>query len=191
MRPLDLIAALKADHRDMRSLCDRLKKTSEQATASRKSLFARLEKLVKSHAHAEERCAYTTLGVYSSTRPKVLEGYEEHHVCDVLMREMSKLSVTDERWTAKMEVLSESLSHHLGEEEEDLFPKLRERLSPEELRILGLSFRAYKRADGVDRSARKAKVVASAPAAVRRVVGRIQSTQPTRLPAGKKVSTHA
>src|SRR5260370_25925307 len=47
------------------------------------------------------------------------------------------MSADDERFEAKVTVLMESVRHHVEEEEEDLFPKVRKMFVPEELKALG------------------------------------------------------
>jgi hemerythrin superfamily protein len=67
----------------------------------------------------------------------VLESYEEHHVADVLCMELSTMSPDDERFDAKTTVLIESVTHHIEEEEQEWFPKVREGLGRKELQQLG------------------------------------------------------
>ena len=69
----------------------------------------------------------------------VLESYEEHHVADVLCMELSTMKPEDERFDAKTTVLIESVTHHIEEEEQDWFPKVRAGLSRKELQALGQS----------------------------------------------------
>jgi hypothetical protein len=67
----------------------------------------------------------------------VLESYEEHHVADVLVFELSSMDATEERFDAKMTVLIENVEHHMDEEEQDWFPKVREGLGRKKLQELG------------------------------------------------------
>ena len=45
--------------------------------------------------------------------------------------------VTDETWAAKFTVAKENLEHHMGEEEDEMFPKCRKMFSKEELEQMG------------------------------------------------------
>ena len=67
----------------------------------------------------------------------VLESYEEHHVADVLVSELAAMKADDERFTAKTTVLIENVRHHMQEEEQDWFPKVREALGRKVLQQLG------------------------------------------------------
>jgi len=67
----------------------------------------------------------------------VLESYEEHHVADVLVLELSAMKPDAERFTAKTTVLIENVEHHMEEEEQEWFPKVREGLGRKQLQEIG------------------------------------------------------
>ena len=67
----------------------------------------------------------------------VLESYEEHHVADLLVVELAAMKPDDERFTAKTTVLIENVRHHIEEEEQEWFPKVREGLGRKFLQGLG------------------------------------------------------
>jgi hemerythrin-like domain-containing protein len=67
----------------------------------------------------------------------VLESYEEHHVADVLSMELAGMPAGAERFDAKATVLIENVTHHIEEEEQDWFPKVRAGLSRKQLQELG------------------------------------------------------
>jgi hypothetical protein len=67
----------------------------------------------------------------------VLEGYEEHHVVDLLMSELESLDVSDETWGAKALVMKENIEHHIEEEEGEMFKTARQVFDAAELDDLG------------------------------------------------------
>jgi hypothetical protein len=67
----------------------------------------------------------------------VLESYEEHHVADVLCVELAAMKPDAERFDAKTTVLIENVTHHIEEEEQDWFPKVRAALSRKQLQEIG------------------------------------------------------
>ena len=67
----------------------------------------------------------------------VLESYEEHHVADLLVAELAAMTPDAEHFDAKTTVLIENVSHHMDEEEQDWFPKVREGLGRKQLQDLG------------------------------------------------------
>lgn len=72
------------------------------------------------------------------------ESYEEHHVVDVLMEEIRGLSADDPSFKAKMTVLMENVEHHASEEEDEMFPQVRELFSQDQLEQLGEELQAAK-----------------------------------------------
>ena len=64
---------------------------------------------------------------------------------DVLMDEINGLELHSAEWLAKMTVLIENVEHHAGEEESDLFPKVRGALDAETLEALGDDLEQNKR----------------------------------------------
>src|SRR3954452_17377380 len=77
------------------------------------------------HEEIEETFFYPRLKEKSTSEDLVLESYQEHHVMDLLMGEISKLKPSDEEWEPKITVLQENTEHHIEEEEGELFPKVR------------------------------------------------------------------
>jgi hemerythrin superfamily protein len=123
----DIFHELKDDHQSIKSLLDTLKKS--RPGRARNDDFKRLTVLVTSHARAEEKVLYEELKSRQAARSTVLEGYEEHHVADLLLAEMAALRASDERWMAKLAVLAENLTHHIDEEESEIFPEAKKALS--------------------------------------------------------------
>jgi hemerythrin-like domain-containing protein len=75
----------------------------------------------------------------------VLESYEEHHVADVLVVELAAMTPDNERFTAKTMVLIENVTHHIEEEEQDWFPKVREGISRKQLQQIGAEMEELKK----------------------------------------------
>ena len=67
----------------------------------------------------------------------MLEGYEEHHVVDLLMGELESLASTTRRWGAKAKVMKENVEHHMEEEEGEMFKQARQVFDRDELEDLG------------------------------------------------------
>lgn len=67
----------------------------------------------------------------------ILESCEDHHVVDVLTMELYGMSPDDERFKAKTMVVIENVRHHMDEEEQECFPKVRERLGRKQLQEIG------------------------------------------------------
>ena len=118
--------------------------TTERARTGRTRLLETLRAALNIHELIEEKVLYPALKPHAEAHDIVLEGYQEHHVADVLVGELVDLATDDERWGAKFKVLAESLEHHIEEEEGKMFPAARKVLTRDELRKLGAQMRAMK-----------------------------------------------
>ncbi len=96
------------------------------------------------HEAIEEQILYPALRPHAEAHDVVLEGIEEHHVADILIKELHKVRKDNEKWGAKFKVLKESIAHHIKEEERVMFPAARAALAREELMALGARMRALK-----------------------------------------------
>jgi len=133
----DAIALLEKDHRRFEALLEQGETTTERAVKGRTELLNTLTTELNLHELVEEKILYPALKAHPEARDIVLEGYQEHHVADVLTRELLQLPAGDEQWGAKFKVLKESLEHHIQEEEREMFVKARGIFSRDQLRRLG------------------------------------------------------
>ena len=128
---------LKEDHQKVSGIFQQLEPTTERAEKTRTELFAKLNEELTIHAKVEEAVFYPAIKQAAETREIVLEGFEEHHVVKILLKELEGLSVESEQWTAKLKVLQENVEHHVEEEEGEMFQKARQVLSEEQINDLG------------------------------------------------------
>jgi hemerythrin-like domain-containing protein len=135
--PMDAIALLKDDHDKVKALLTELESTTERGVKTRAELFSTIKGELTVHEIIEEEIFYPALKDHPKAKDIVLEGYEEHHVVDLLMRELEDLDVTDETWGAKALVMKENIEHHIEEEEGDMFKQARSVFDEGELADLG------------------------------------------------------
>ncbi|HEY0172439.1 MAG TPA: hemerythrin domain-containing protein [Pyrinomonadaceae bacterium] len=128
---------LKEDHQKVSGIFQQLEPTTERAEKTRTELFARLNEELDIHARVEETIFYPAIKQAAETREIVLEGFEEHHVIKLLLKELETVPVDTEQWTAKLKVLQENVEHHVEEEEGEMFQKARQVLSEDEINQLG------------------------------------------------------
>jgi hemerythrin-like domain-containing protein len=146
MPPQDGIALLREDHRAVKKLFKEFSAAGGRAHATRRRLADKIITELSIHAGIEETVLYPRARVaLPKSEDDVLEALEEHHVVKVTCAELEKMQPSDERFGAKMQVLIENVKHHISEEEDDLFPKLRKAFSREELLIMGADMRAARR----------------------------------------------
>lgn len=130
--PRDVIAAVKKDHKDLKSFLSVLKDTNAKMSERRKA-YENFSSLLKSHTIAEEQVVYGTSFKLTGKELhiKVQEGFVEHQLAAYVMRRMEATTVALE-WSAHANVLSEIVEHHLKEEERDLLPLIRKGATAEQ-----------------------------------------------------------
>jgi hemerythrin superfamily protein len=141
---MDAIAMLKADHDKVKKLLAELETTTERGVKTRAELFSRIKGELTVHEAIEEEIFYPELKAHPKAQDIVLEGYQEHHVVDLLMGELEQLDVSDESWGAKAVVMKENIEHHIEEEEGEMFKQARQVFDAAELRELGERMAARK-----------------------------------------------
>jgi len=143
---MDAIAVLNRDHEEVERLFRQFEKLTERAHRSKQKIVMKIIRELAIHAAVEEMLFYPavrTAALKANVRTlkeaadTVLESLEEHHVVKWTLSELEKMKPEDERYDAKVQVLMESVRHHVEEEQEELFPKARRLLGEDLLFELG------------------------------------------------------
>jgi len=146
---MDAITLLREDHQLLRKLSTELSDTSEQAVERRKKLLKRLETELKAHTTIEEELFYPAFLDASDDiedARMVAEGIEEHRACDrKVIPDMHHADLSSIAFSGESKVLKDYIHHHLKEEEEEMFPKVRELIAQKELQELGEKMLARKK----------------------------------------------
>lgn len=134
----DAIVLLKEDHKEIRKLFKEFQDAGENATKRKGALVEQILEALTVHTYLENECMYpATRELLPDLEDDVLESYEEHHVADLLCAELAAMKPDDERFDAKVTVLIENVTHHIEEEEDEWFPKVREGLGRKKLQEIG------------------------------------------------------
>ena len=142
----DAIVLLKDDHKQIKRLFRDFQAAGERAVARKGDLVARMIELLTVHTYIENEVMYPEVRrLLPEVEDDVLESYEEHHVADVLVTELALMTPDAERFDAKTTVLIENVTHHIEEEEQEWFPKVRAALGRKQLQELGEQLLAAKR----------------------------------------------
>jgi hypothetical protein len=119
----DAIAMLKRDHDNVKALFDQFEK-AERKAEKQKIVKQALEEL-RIHSTLEEEIFYPA--VREQLKNGIMnEADEEHHVAKVLIAELDTIGSDNDHFDAKFTVLSESVRHHIKEEEDEMLPKARD-----------------------------------------------------------------
>jgi hemerythrin superfamily protein len=135
---MDAITVLKNDHKTVNELFKKFEKAGDNAHKTKAKLVEQIIHELAVHAAVEEVAFYPFIkGVSPDLTDDVLESLEEHHVVKWLLSELEGMSPKDERFDAKVTVLIESVRHHVKDEEQEMFPRIRQMLSRSDLQDLG------------------------------------------------------
>jgi len=141
----DAIVMLRNDHQEIRRTFDAFEKAGDNAIATKERLVTKMIELLTVHTYLENEVMYPRIReLLPALEDDVLESFEEHHVADVLVVELSAMKATDERFTAKTTVLIENVRHHIEEEEENWFPQVRDGLGRKALQEIGAEMEALR-----------------------------------------------
>jgi len=134
MKATDL---LKKQHKSVKTLFRKVDQTEDGR--QRRRLMDQIAHELKIHTKIEEEIFYPAVREVGTSKAgeMVDEAYEEHHVVDLVLAELPQVDPEDERFAAKMTVLSELVEHHADEEEDEMFPMCEKKLGRDRLQELG------------------------------------------------------
>ena len=136
---MDILSVIKAEHREVASMLDEAKDLDpgDQRLAE---LAKEIESALTVHATLEEKLFYAQLksrAEEGDDKVDVFEAYTEHDVVKHLIALLQSTRRRDERFKAELQVLGESVKHHVSEEESTIFGLARQLLDRDELEELG------------------------------------------------------
>lgn len=129
---MDAIELLKEDHKKVEKIFSAMEKKE-----GRQKMFPELDRELSVHAEIEEKIFYPATKEAEPTRDLVLESIEEHKQIKMVLADLAQTDMTTDVWAAALKVLKEDVMHHVGEEEDELFPKVRKVLSKQQIEALG------------------------------------------------------
>jgi len=132
---MDALELLKQDHQAVKSLFNQIDDAED--VKQRKKLFDQIDTELNIHAHIEETVFYPEMQKIDELKEMVEEALAEHQEVKTLLEEMEGLDPENEQFSASLEELMENVEHHVAEEEDEMFPKVREQCDQATLDRLG------------------------------------------------------
>lgn len=136
---MNVLEIIKQEHRDVGALIDAAD-TLEPGDARLHDLATQIETKLSAHLAIEERLFYAKLkerAEETDERVDVFEAYTEHAAAKALMEMLNAKRQPDEKFKAELQVLGESVKHHVKEEESKVFAVARDYLDKDELEAIG------------------------------------------------------
>lgn len=117
---MNIFEALRESHEIQRDLAEKLVQTSGD-TPERRELFDLLKNELFAHAVAEDRYFYIPLMMTDAGLNISRHALAEHHEMDELLEQLTETEFSNPGWLAIAKKLSETVHHHLQEEEHGFF----------------------------------------------------------------------
>ena len=121
--PMDAISLLKADHQEVSQLFADYEKS--RSARNKMELVAEICTALSVHAQIEEEIFYPAVKAVLKDKMLVPEATVEHASLKDLIAQLEGVQPGGEMYDAKVKVLSEYVRHHVKEEQNEMFPKVK------------------------------------------------------------------
>lgn len=139
----NIIDVLLMDHKYLKEGIKILKDDDADGRSKLKHAKSFLDALNK-HSEAEKRAVYAPLIKVKDLKKEILEGQIEHGIADAKVRmltlKLTGLRTLTDELEAELKVLAEMVEHHIEEEEDEMFPKMKKDLDKTILNEMGFQF---------------------------------------------------
>jgi hemerythrin superfamily protein len=142
---MDIFDVITCDHEKVSKILDQMEQTSGKAAKRRETLLENLRTNLLPHLYAEEQYFYQVLLDESSEKEPMYEALEEHRAAKTVLSDMEEVSFDDPRWPARLKVLKELITHHIEEEESQIFEIAREIMDEERAASAAQRFKELKK----------------------------------------------
>jgi hemerythrin superfamily protein len=122
-KPKDAIALLRADHKKVSALFEQFE--NSRAASRKKDLVAQICNELSVHTQLEEEIFYPHVKAALDDSELVPEANVEHASIKELIEQVQDAEPDGEGYDARVKVMSEYVKHHVREEQNEMFPKLR------------------------------------------------------------------
>jgi hemerythrin superfamily protein len=122
----DAVSILTADHKKVKKLFKDFEGLKESGSdAEKEELVAEICQELTIHADAEEQIFYPAAREGIEESDLLDEAEVEHASVRELVSQLESMSADDDLYDAKVKVLAEYVDHHVEEEQNEIFPKVK------------------------------------------------------------------
>ena len=143
---MDAIQFLKQEHQKAKVAFEKILKA---APGTRGQLWTKLQPELEAHEQIEDTCLYEPLSRDTGNADSKLAEWRSTHQKEVdtvagLIKGMGTLKPDDASWLTKVKAVHASLTSHIREEEEDIFPRVSKVWDEHKLMQAGTNMREMK-----------------------------------------------
>ena len=132
---MEATALLRKQHHEVIAKFKQFDKAESEAM--KRKLFVEIADSLAAHCAIEEKLFYPAVYRGEELQDLLREAVEEHLSAKRVISDLLMMEVTDEQFDAKVKVLHDLIEHHVEEEHEEIFPKVKKAMSRGELTSLG------------------------------------------------------
>ena len=178
--PQDALALLTDDHKAVKALFNQFKQLAEEEDADEQkaAIAEQICNELTVHAQIEEEIFYPAVRAAIDAADLMDEAEVEHQTLKELVGQIETIEPGDELFDAKVTVLGEYVDHHVKEEQDEIFPKVRK--SDLQLRDLGAALAQRKEELKADMGIADEPPAAPVPPGSKRGTGRTSGARARR-----------
>ena len=132
---MEATTLLRRQHEQLSSKFKQFEKSDDEAT--RRKLFVEIADVLAAHTTIEEKLFYPAAYRGDDLQAILRGAVEEHLTAKRLISDLLMMEVSDEQFAPKVKVLHEIIEHHVAEEQDEMFPRVKKLMSRGELTSLG------------------------------------------------------
>lgn len=135
---MDAIELLTQQHREVDAAFDEYLRLADGDDERRKGIARKVITDLSVHAGIEEVAFYPTVReALPDMEDEIEDDLEEHKEAKEILSDIQGMDPDDAEFDAKFRELIQDVRHHVDDEENELFPRVRQALADDELRELG------------------------------------------------------
>jgi iron-sulfur cluster repair protein YtfE (RIC family) len=131
---MDALTVLTNDHLRIKALLNAVENVHD---AWKKRLFDQAKSELRVHSQLEETVLDPNISQHGLEN-MVKKDLDDHETFQPLLKELEELPPIHPEFTRMVRLLSENVEQHVSQEEEEMFPKVREILDPCVIEVLGI-----------------------------------------------------
>jgi hemerythrin superfamily protein len=144
---MDFVTLLRRDHEKVSSIFHQIQRGFDQPdTPERHQLFRQLKRELELHAAVEDLQVYRIFQQAESTHDDAHDALEAHAKIATLLEQLETAPAYDHKWVPRFQELQKLVEAHVAAEENELFGKTQELMTPQEAEELGVAVASAKQA---------------------------------------------
>ncbi|MDP9023192.1 MAG: hemerythrin domain-containing protein [Actinomycetota bacterium] len=142
---MDALELLTSQHNEVERLFSEYEQLGPGQAERKKQIARQVITDLSMHAGVEEVAFYPTVReALPDTEQEIQEDLEEHERVKQTLSNIQGMEPTDPQFDAEFQQVISDVRHHVNEEENQLFPRVRQGMSDQELRDLGEAMQELK-----------------------------------------------